>query len=77
MRHPNDPYKHQRSRYLENVPIAYNANPAVSTLNEMQYKMNFRELDPSNTRLNVSIIDYAGNKAKRDRAILYWKNRVI
>ncbi len=37
----------------------------------------FREIDTYNTRLNVNNFEYAQHKEKRDRALNYWKDRVV
>ncbi len=43
---------------------------------ERMSRINFREYS-DNTRLNINNVNYAGQKEKRDRALKYWKNRVI
>ncbi|CDW76409.1 UNKNOWN [Stylonychia lemnae] len=43
---------------------------------ERMSKINFREY-ANNTRLNINNISYANQKDKRDRAMKYWKSRVI
>ena len=37
----------------------------------------FRQIDTSNTRLNVNNGDYMQFREKRDRAMNYWKDRVV
>ena len=37
----------------------------------------FRQIDTYNTRLNVNNFEYAQHKEKRDRALNYWKDRVV
>eukprot|EP00347_Sterkiella_histriomuscorum_P015643 403356248 len=50
--------------------------PAADLFAEKMSKINFREYS-NNTRLNINNIDYANQKVKRDRALKYWKSRVI
>ena len=41
------------------------------------HKVEFRQLDRSNTRLNINNVGMALQKEKRERALNYWKDRVI
>ena len=47
------------------------------TLGERIHKVEFRSLDRSNTRLNINNVNLAQQKETRDRALNYWKDRVI
>ena len=40
-------------------------------------KVEFRTLERSNTRLNINNVNLAQKKENRERAINYWKDRVI
>ena len=40
-------------------------------------KVEFRTLERSNTRLNINNVNLAQKKENRERALNYWKDRVI
>lgn len=47
------------------------------TLGEKMQKVEFRTLERSNTRLNINNVNLAQKKENRERALNYWKDRVI
>ncbi|TNV82580.1 hypothetical protein FGO68_gene10813 [Halteria grandinella] len=80
---------HHQSRKSRQVPsnIAYytqnyqqpqqTVNHDNDTLGEKFHKVQFREISGQNSRLNINNVDMKAQKEKRDRAINYWKDRVI
>jgi hypothetical protein len=47
------------------------------TLGERMQKIEFRSFDRSNTRLNINNVDLAQKKLNRERALNYWKDKVM
>lgn len=68
---------------LMNILNTNNQKPNImvpkedDTLGERMHKVEFRSLDRSNTRLNINNVNLAQQKEKRERALNYWKDRVI
>ena len=71
------------SSKLSAVQIQMIKSPNISvpkqddTVGEKMQKVEFRSLDRSNTRLNINNVNHGAMKEKRERAINYWKDRVI
>ena len=59
------------------TPISKIVKNVDGTLAERFSQVQFREIGSKNTRLNINNVDMANQKEKRERAINYWKDRVI